>query len=414
MAMTHRAPASILAVLLSLTLFSPALATAAPSPLRRDTGSFLGVLDSLNASILTIVATPNFPAGSGAKKKRLVGTGIATSTQDVVTTASLAFPNGSVRVLLGNGMERRATLRGVDRQSNLAVFRLEEPILISLRRAAPQSLAPGTWVAVISNVAVSKPQAALGQVVGRGERVGFPYSGDVLEIDAPSYPGLAGGAVLNENGEWVAVVVGRGLQGPPASGSRVGLPNGATPATGGVLLAVPVDQVDRIVDDLVKHGSVQRGFLGIRLKRGPPLPGDTLGVRVDGVIPGSPAAAAGIRRGDRILALEGSEVRTPEELVLLVSEMRPGDDSQVTVLRDDEILSLRVVIGSNTSMPAGGNAPQAEEPDSERRVLEEHLTKLKTEQRDLEERLRGMNRSDSTSSEPVEDGAPESREPSGR
>jgi S1-C subfamily serine protease len=413
--MTHRLLAAILALLFGLTLSSPALAATAPSPLRRDSGSFLGVLDSLHASILTIVATPNFPAGSGAKKKRLIGTGVAASARDVVTTASLAFPNGSVRVLLGKGVERRATLRGVDRQSNLAVFRLEEPLLTTLRRAAPQSLAPGTWVAVISNVSVSKPQAALGQVVGRGERVGFPYSGDVLEIDAPSYPGLAGGAVLNEDGEWVAVIVGRGLQGPPANGSRVGLPNGATHATGGgVLLAVPVDQVDRIVDDLVKHGSVQRGFLGIRLKRGPPLPGDTLGVLVDGVIPGSPAAAAGIRRGDRILALEGSEVRTPEELVLLVSEMRPGDDSQVTLLRDAEILSLRVVIGANTSMPAARSAPPVEDSGSERKVLEEHLTKLKAEQRDLEEKLRGMNRTDSTSLEPAEDDAPESPEPSGR
>src|SRR5258705_1948697 len=261
MAMTHRLLAAILALLFSLTLSSPALAAPAPSPLRRDSGSFLGVLDSLNASILTIVATPNFPAGSGAKKKRLIGTGVAVSAQDVGTTASLAFPNGVVRVLIGKGVERRATLRGVDRQSNLAVFHLEEPVLTSLRRAAPQSLAPGTWVAVISNVVISKPQAALGQVVGRGERVGFPYSGDVLEIDAPSYPGLAGGAVLNEDGEWVAMVVGRGLQGPPASGSRVGLPNGATSTAGGALPPGPVDQVDPNVDQLVEHPPVQRALL---------------------------------------------------------------------------------------------------------------------------------------------------------
>jgi S1-C subfamily serine protease len=365
MAMTHRFHTSILALSFALAFSAPSTATAEPTPLRRDPGSFLGVLDSLRASILTIVATPNVPAGSSTKKRRLIGTGVAASSRDVVTTASLAFPDGVVRVLLGNGVERRASLLGVDRQSNLAVFRLDEPVLTSLRRAAPQSLAVGTWVAVISNVAVSKPQTALGQVVGRGERVGFPYTGDVLEIDAPSYPGLAGGAVLNEDGEWVAVIVGRGLQGTtPSAGSRVGMPNGGAPAEGGVLLAVPVDQVDRIVDDIVKHGTVQRGFLGIRLKREPPLPGDTLGVRVDGVIPGSPAAVAGIRRGDRILALDGSEVRTPEELVLIVAEMRPGDDSQVTVLRDDEILSLRVVIGSNTAAPALGRNTQEEDRDS--------------------------------------------------
>ncbi|HEV8128860.1 MAG TPA: PDZ domain-containing protein [Candidatus Eisenbacteria bacterium] len=404
--MTHRFHTSILALSFALAFSVPSTATAEPTPLRRDPGSFLGVLDSLRASILTIVATPNVPAGSSTKKKRLIGTGIAASSRDVVTTASLAFPDGVVRVLLGDGVERRASLRGVDRQSNLAVFRLDQPVLTSLRRAAPQSLAVGTWVAVISNVAVSKPQTALGQVVGRGERVGFPYTGDVLEIDAPSYPGLAGGAVLNEDGEWVAVIVGRGLQGPPSAGSRVGMPNGGAPAEGGVLLAVPVDQVDRIVDDIVKHGTVQRGFLGIRLKRGAPLPGDTLGVRVDGVIPGSPAAVAGIRRGDRILALDGSEVRTPEELVLIVAEMRPGDDSQVTVLRDDEILSLRVVIGSNTAAPAFGRNTQGEDRDSERKVLEDHLNKLKAEQQDLEQQLRGMNHGDSTTAQPGDDGPP--------
>jgi serine protease Do len=412
MAMTTRFAAA-LAPLLGLWL-AAAPAVAAPSPLRPEAGNFLGVLDSLHASILTIVAVPDGPVAPGAKRKRLIGTGIAASERDVVTTASLAFPNGTVRVLMGGGVERRASLRGVDRQSNIAVFRLDEPVLHSLRRAAPQSLAVGTWVAVISNVSVSRPQAALGQVVGRGERVGFPYAGDVLEIEAPSYPGLAGGAVVNEEGEWIAVIVGRGLSGPPAAGSRVGLPNGTAPSSGGVLLAVPVDQVDRIVGDLVAHGAVQRGFLGIRLKRGPPLPGDTLGVRVDGVIPGSPAAAAGIRRGDRILALEGQEVRTPEELVMMVSGMRPGDDSQVTVLREEEILSLRVVIGANTQAPAGErNAAPApdRERGSEKKILEEHLAKLKAEQRSLEERLRGLSPSDSTP-EPGDD--PGDEEPSER
>jgi hypothetical protein len=91
--------------------------------------------------------------------------------------------------------------------------------------------------------------------------------------------------------------------------------------------------------------------------------------------------------------------------------MRPGDDSQVTVLREEEILSLRVVIGANTSMPAGRIAPAAEDADSERKVLEDHITKLKAEQHDLEQKLRGMNRTDSTS---AEDDAPESPEPSGR
>jgi serine protease Do len=400
--MKLRAAAAGLAIL-AAPFLGGAAASAAPGPLRPESSPFLGVLDSLQASILTIVAVPEAQrsAPAGVKRKRLIGTGVATNERDIVTTAGLAFPNGDVHVMLGGGVERRAVLRGVDRQSNLAVFRLEEPVLHTLRRAAPQSLAVGTWVAVISNITVSRPQAAIGQVVGRGERVDFPYSGDVIEIDAPGYPASAGGAVVNEDGEWVALVVGRGLQGPNAGeSSRVGDPErpGRSP-TGGVLLAVPVDQVERIVADLADHGTVQRGFLGIRLKRGPVSPEDTLGVRVDDVIAGSPAAVAGIRVGDHILAMDGQEVRSAEELVSMVSTLRPGYDTEVTILRNAEILPLRIVVGSNITGPRPQGATRSEAAPAlnaaDKKALREHLLKLREEQRALEERLRGMEASDS-------------------
>ena len=400
--MKLRAAAAGLAIL-AAPLLGGAAASAAPGPLRPESSPFLGVLDSLQASILTIVAVPEAQrsAPAGVKRKRLIGTGVATNERDIVTTAGLAFPNGDVHVMLGGGVERRAVLRGVDRQSNLAVFRLEEPVLHTLRRAAPQSLAVGTWVAVISNITVSRPQAAIGQVVGRGERVDFPYSGDVIEIDAPGYPASAGGAVVNEDGEWVALVVGRGLQGPNAGeSSRVGDPERpGRPPAGGVLLAVPVDQVERIVSDLADHGTVQRGFLGIRLKRGPVSPEDTLGVRVDDVIAGSPAAVAGVRVGDHILAMDGQEVRSAEELVSMVATLRPGYDTEVTILRDAEILPLRIVVGSNITGPRPQGAARSEAPPAlnatDKKALREHLMKLREEQRALEERLRGMEASDS-------------------
>jgi serine protease Do len=343
---SHAAVASFL--LLAL-LAGVSRAAPAPSPLRREAGTFLDVLDSLNASILTIVAVPELSnAPPNAKRKRLIGTGVATSDRVIVTTASLAFRKaGSVRVLLGEGVERSANLRGVDRQSNIAVFQIDQPVLNPLRRAPPQSLAVGAWVAIITNVGITRPQAAIGRVVGRGERVDFPYSGDVIEIDAPTYPGSAGGAVMNEDGEWVALVVGRGMQVPHGS-ERVALPEAPVPGPGSVLLAVPVDQVDRIAKDLVEHGAVQRGYLGIRLKRSVGA-ADTLGVRVDGVVDESPAARAGIREGDRILAFEGQELRAPEDLSLLVASMRPGDEVEMTILRDTEILPFKLVLGSTPS-----------------------------------------------------------------
>jgi S1-C subfamily serine protease len=387
------AAAALVAALACLPSDGSAAAHAAPAPFRPESSPFLGVLDSLHASILTIVAIPagQRTAPPGTPRKRLIGTGVATNDREIVTTAGLAFPDGIVHVMLGGGVQRRATLRGVDRQSNLALFRIDEPVLHSLRRSAPQSLALGSWVAVISNITVNRPQAAIGQVVGRGERVDFPYSGDVIEIDAPGYPASAGGAVLNEDGEWVALVVGRGFQNAEP-GARVG--NTAPPLNNpGVLLAVPVDQVDRIVGDLSEHGTVQRGFLGIRLKRGPAAPGDTLGVRVDDVIGGSPAALAGIRVGDHILAMDGQEVRTPEDLVGMVATMHPGYDTEVTVLRGTEIMPVKVEIGSNVNGPRQPRQPReaeagpAQPPTDKAR---DDLSRLKEQQKALEDRIRAL------------------------
>ena len=79
-------------------------------------------------------------------------------------------------------------------------------------------------------------------------------------------------------------------------------------------------------------------------------------------MPGSPADRAGIRNGDRILAFEGEEVASPEALVVLVSAMRPGDEAQLTVLRDEEILPMRIVLGSTVNAPHDERAPDSPEP----------------------------------------------------
>lgn len=398
----HRRAAITAAFLVPFLLAGPPGARSAPSPLRSDPGSFIGVLDSLNVSVVTLVAIPdNRAVPPGAKRRRLIGSGIAVDDRRIVTTASLALPNGTVEVLLGKGQTRTARLKGVDRLSNLAVFELDQPLLRSLRRAPPQSLAVGTWVAVLSNVAITRPQAALGRVVGRGERVDFAYSGDVLEIDAPTYPGTTGGAVVNENGEWVAVVVGRATPRPDAAGSpAVRGSVEAFPTPNSVLIALPVDQVERIAGDLTAYGSVRRGFLGLRLRRGPPAPGDTLGVPVDGVIPGSPAAAAGIRRGDRILAYEGQEVRTPDDLTFLVQAMRPGDEAHMTLLRGSDILPVRIVLGSTAEAPG---APSSSSRDDQIRKLKEDLSRLREETHSAEEKLNSLESAPPSSPPPTSD-----------
>ncbi|MEK7316104.1 MAG: S1C family serine protease, partial [Candidatus Eisenbacteria bacterium] len=320
------------------------------------------------------------------KLKRLIGTAVVSSPHRLITTASMALPGGTLGVLLGKGVECEARLLGVDRKSNLALFEVPDAELAPLRRAAPRSLAVGSWVAVISNVSITHPQAALGRVAGRGERVDFPFTGDIVEIDAPSYLGATGAAVLNEDGDWVAVVVGRATTGPPSAG---GTPPGRTtlepsgPQPNSVLLALPVDEVDRIAADLAEHGAVRHAFLGVGLRVDP---ADTLGVRVMKVAPGSPAETAGIRVGDRILAIESAEMRTSEEITAIVRGMRPGDEISLTILRDSEIHPLVATLGA----AAGDGASVGTPREAEMRAIRENIDRLRDESRRLEERLKTL------------------------
>jgi serine protease Do len=384
---TRRVAAFLAALILAaFAAPRPARAIDEPRPFHDEEAGLLNAVDAANQSVVTVIGYPMRygPPRPGQKLKRLIGTAVVASEHRLITTASMALPGGTLRVLLGNGAEREARLLGVDRKSNLALFDVPEAALTPLKRASPRSLAVGAWVAVISNVSITRPQAALGRVAGRGERVDFPYAGEIVEIDAPTYLGATGAAVLNEEGDWVALVVGRAEPAPPAGD---GAPRESAsaedpvPQPNSVLLALPVDQVDRIASDLAEHGAVRQAFLGVGLMVDA---ADTLGVRVVKVARESPAEAAGIRVGDRILAIDGEEMRTSEEITSLVRAMRPGEEIELTVLRDAEIKAITAKLGTATTDAGIGVVPR----EAEIRALQENIERLHEETRRLEERLK--------------------------
>jgi len=382
----RRAAAFLAALAFVVASAAPAQSIDEPRPIHDEEAGLLNAVDAANQSVVTVIGYPMRygPPRPGQKLKRLIGTAVVASQHRLITTASMALPGGTLRVLLGNGNDREARLLGVDRKSNLALFDVPDADLAPLKRASPRSLAVGAWVAVISNVSITRPQAALGRVAGRGERIDFPYAGEIVEIDAPTYLGATGAAVLNEEGDWVAMVVGRAEPAPPGG---EGAPResastqDAVPQPNSVLLALPIDQVDRIATDLAEHGAVRQAFLGVGLMVDS---ADTLGVRVVKVARGSPAEAAGIHVGDRILAIDGEEMKTSEEITSLVRAMRPGEEIALTVLRDAEIHALTAKLGTATPDANVGAVPREEEI----RAIHENIDRLQDETRRLEERLK--------------------------
>lgn len=392
----QRARAACLAFALAVAVAAAPAAAVGTNALRPNEGDLLDSVDSATGSVVTVISlAPLSPhRAPGARRRRLIGTGVASGPHRIVTTASMAIRGGTFLAVLSGGVQRNARLRGVDRQSNVALFEVDGPDLPALRRAAPQSMAIGARVAVIANVGIGRPQVTLGHVTGRGERVDYPYSGEVLELDAPAYPGAAGGAVLNQQGEWVAVIVGRAA---PAAGARAAPGDVAGGQEGrqgdGVLVALPVDQLDKITGDLETYGAVRRGFLGVRLLLREQQP-DSVGVLVHSVIAGSPAQKAGVRAGDQILAMDGSYVRSPEELTFRIRTMRPGDQVSLTISRGPDILPIRVKLGAAVPSAVAAEGTGNEELQRLRRRLHQ----LNEESRAVEERIRSLESAPSRSS----------------
>jgi S1-C subfamily serine protease len=152
-----------------------------------------------------------------------------------------------------------------------------------------------------------------------------------MQIDAVMYPGFSGGALVSAEGRVAGVMTS-------------GLLRGAT-------MAVPTETVRRVVDALLAHGRIRRGFLGVgaqsvRLPESAAADaGQAAGLLVVSVEPGSPADQAGLLLGDTLLVLDGTPLESMEDLLAVLSGDRVGRPVEVRLLRGGALKSVQATIG---------------------------------------------------------------------
>jgi serine protease Do len=276
---------------------------------------------------------------------RVLGTGIAVGSSWILTTAGVVGPASEVLVLRGESDTLRARVLGVDRRTDVALLEVRGLDTPAIPVASSSLLFPGDPVAAVGLGPRPGVQASFGLVVlAEGPRLGFSET-DVLQVSAPTFPGITGGALLNLRGELVGLVFGRtaldpgGAMLPPGTSLVAGfLEDGhlTTVAPTSAVVALPASIALDIVRELGEHGQVQRGYLGLQVElvqmtkmKARPLPG----VLVRGVVPASPAEEAVLLPGDVILEYAGAKVRSPENLSYLVAATIPGSEVPLLVLR---------------------------------------------------------------------------------
>jgi serine protease Do len=285
-----------------------------------------------------------------------LGSGVIVSEDGYIITNSHVVEGATdIRVALADGQEFTAELVGTDPATDIAVLRVEATGLPAITWADSAAIEVGDTVLAIGNPFGVGQTVTSGIVsaVGRGGFGIVDYE-DFIQTDASINPGNSGGALTDVTGRLIGINM--------AIISRTG---GAQ----GVGFAVPTNIARFTLEQLVQHGRVVRGYLGIYIQPLTPelarmfeVP-DQRGALVASVSPRSPAARAGIQEGDVITEFDGREITDSRQLRLLVAQTPPNKQATVNLLREGRQEEVRVRVGELASeevaQAAGRAEPQA-------------------------------------------------------
>lgn len=271
----------------------------------------------------------------------------------IVTNAHVVQSARFVSIEFYDGRVVRGRVIGMDPYTDIAVIQAEPGTAVFPSRRAEHRLPrTGDRVYAFGSPFGFKFSMSEGIISGLGrEAAGSNVVGgytNYIQTDAAVNPGNSGGPIVNTDahviGMNVAIATARSVgQAPEESGAD----------SAGISFAIPLGTIDPIVNQIIKHGKVERGFLGIRYNDdqrdrdtvltidGTPM----TGIQITAVEQGGPGQTAGLEQGDIIVKIQGSPVINAESLSSLVSSSRPGEQIDVTVYRDNRLIDIRVTLG---------------------------------------------------------------------
>lgn len=283
---------------------------------------------------------------------------IITSDGYIVTNNHVVEGAEELEVTLNNQRKVNAKVIGTDPSTDIAVIKIEEKDLQAIVFGNSDAAKVGEWVVAVGNPFNLESTVTAGIVSAKGRGLGIigqefarrqRQSGNEPEGDSPleSFiqtdavvnPGNSGGALVNLKGELIGI------------NTAIASPTGSF---AGYAFAVPSAIVKKVSGDLIKYGNVQRGYLGISLEDLDSRKADEYGVKVnEGVYvrdftEGSAGEAAGIKKGDVVVKVDGSTINTIPQLQQSIGLHRPGDKVVITVNRDGKEKDFNVTLRNRT------------------------------------------------------------------
>ena len=267
-----------------------------------------------------------------------LGSGVIVSASGyVLTNNHVVEAADEIEVALADGKKLLAKVVGNDPETDLAVLRVDSEDLPSISFGSSETLRVGDVVLAIGNPFNLGHTVTLGIVSALGRSgLGVSTFENFIQTDAAINPGNSGGALID------------------ASGNLIGINTAIFTGSGssaGIGFAIPVSTAKMVLDQIVKTGSVTRGWIGVEVQEITPpmaesfkLP-STRGALIAGVLRGGPADKAGIKPGDILVEVQGKPVADPAGMLNLIAALAPGQSAKVRLKRQGQDVDATVTVG---------------------------------------------------------------------
>ncbi|HEY7259280.1 MAG TPA: trypsin-like peptidase domain-containing protein [Gaiellales bacterium] len=301
-----------------------------------STTTAMSVADIYRATVAGVVeikvtSSSGTPGPFGSQSEVAQGTGFEIDSKgDIVTNAHVVTGATSISVETNDGKTSRATLVGSDATTDVAVIHIDASSLHPLSFGDSTALEVGDPVVAIGDPFGLADSVSAGIVSALGRTITSPDNHpiqDAIQTDAALNHGNSGGPLFNDQAEVVGIT------------SQI-YADQSTSGNVGIGFAVPSATVERIVNELIANGHASHPFLGVSL-----VDAQT-GARIARVETGSPAAAAGLKAGDVITAIDGAPVSSADDVVQHLSAMSPGDSVTLTVQRGGSTSTIQATLGN--------------------------------------------------------------------
>ena len=256
-----------------------------------------------------------------------------------------------IEVQLSDGQTKKARLVGADSEVDLAVLKIDDPSAKPLKLADSDTVQPGDFVLAIGNPFGFEETVTDGIISSKGRPNRTDFFGDLIQTNAAINPGNSGGPLINLRGEVIGINT--------AIASTTG-------GSQGIGFAIPSNTVRTALESLLKQGRIIRGYLGIQSRAIQPdeTSLDTDGVTVAEVMPGSPAAQAGVQPGDVIRKFDGREVKNFTALRTFVAQTPLNKQVELDIVRAGKPVKMTTKIKEQpidyqtSVVPPGQKQPQ--------------------------------------------------------